>query len=97
MSVSPLLSNLIPLTPSLLRLHLGSPQHLQLLFGFPKSAFPKQEKQSEEVPDSPELECRQFPQETWSVSCQGALDRQAHAHINTAARIGIKHRNGQSD
>lgn len=69
-----------------LLLHLSSPQRLGLLFGYPKSAFPKLETHSEEVPDSPELECRPFPQETWSVSNQGALDRRVHTHTHAAAQ-----------
>lgn len=34
----------------------------------------------EEQPDSPELECQPFPQETWSISNEGALDRPVRAH-----------------
>lgn len=60
-------------------LHTGSPQHLRLLFGFPKNPpFPKPETRGEEVPDSLELECLPFPPETWSVSSRGDLDRRVH-------------------
>ncbi|CAF98093.1 unnamed protein product [Tetraodon nigroviridis] len=34
----------------------------------------------EEQPDSPEVECQPFPQETWSISNQGALDRPVSTH-----------------
>lgn len=37
----------------------------------------------EEQPDSPELECQPFPQETWSISNEGALDRPGSAHTRT--------------
>lgn len=39
----------------------------------------------EEQPDSPELECQPFPQETWSISNEGALDRPLSAHTYKSA------------
>lgn len=63
----------------------GSPQH-RLLFGLLKSTFQKLETCTEEMPDSPELGCWPFPQETWSVSSQGALDRRVHTHSSPAAQ-----------
>lgn len=86
-----------PSTPPPHPIHIGSPQHLRLLFGFPKSAFPKLQTRSEEVPDSPELECLPFPQETWSVSSQGALDRRVHTHTHTQIRQHRATTTGQSD
>lgn len=88
--------------PPVLLLHISSPQHFGLLFGFPKSAFPKLETRSEEVPDSPELECRPFPTgnlERLKPGCPGQASVHTHTrkYNNAVARTTHKYATVQSD
>lgn len=48
----------------------------------------------EEHSDSPELEFQSFPQETWSISNEGALDRpvSTHTHVQIANRTSYDNR-----